>query len=117
MSATTYKWAVKTSSKVEQVSKLLKLYCIANDIKFSDTSILVTAYIAIYGLNDKVREHIIKSDILGTEASLDSEIHKIKRMGLLEGRGERARIARKIVPEGVTLITPQTLIIINLDNR
>lgn len=117
MSATTYKWSIKTTSKVEQVQKLLKFYCVANDIKYSDTSILVAAYIALYGFNDKVKEHIIKSGIMGTEASLTSEIYKIRRMGLLEGRENKTKIARKIVPEGVSLITPQTLIIANLDNR
>jgi hypothetical protein len=35
----------------------------------------------------------------------------------LEGVEDKTRISRKIVPEGMQALTPQTLMIINLDNR
>lgn len=117
MGATTYKWIIKTGNKVEQAAKLIRIYCVLNNIYPSETSVLVCAYIMVYGLNEKVKEAILKAGILGTPGSLQNEIHKIRKMGLLEGVEDKTRISRKIVPDGVTPLTPQTLMIINLDNR
>ena len=117
MAATTYRWAIKTGNKVEQAAKLLRIYCVLNNINPSDTSILVCAYIMVYGLSNKVKEAILKAGVLGTLGSLQNEIHKVRKMGLLEGVEEKTRVSRKIVPDGVTAITPQTLMVINLDNR
>jgi len=117
MGATTYRWAIKTGNKVEQAAKLIRIYCVLNNVNPSDTSVLISAYIMVYGLNDKVRHGIIKAGVIGTLGSLQNEIYKIKKLGLLEGAKDRLRISRKIVPEGVTGLTPQTLMVINLDNR
>lgn len=117
MAVTTYKWAIKTNNKLEQAAKFLRIYCVLNNINPSETSILVCAYILVYGLNDKVKEDILKAGIMGTIGSLQNEIYKMRKMGLLEGVEDKTRISRKIVPEGVTPLTPQSLIIINLDNR
>jgi len=117
MGATTYRWGIKTGNKVEQAAKLLRVYCVLNNINPSETSILVCAYIMVYGFTDKVKEAILKAGIMGTAGSLQNEIHKIRKMGLLEGIKNKIRISRKIVPEGVPATTPQTLIVINLDNR
>ena len=78
---------------------------------------MVCAYIMVYGLDDKVKESILKAGVMGTPLSLQNEIYKIRKMGLLEGVGEKTRVSRKIVPEGVAALTKQTLIVINLDNR
>lgn len=115
--ATTYKWAIKTSNKLEQACKLIKVYCILNNINPSDTSVLVCAYIMLYGLNDKVREDIIKAGIMGKLSSLQNEIYSLRRMGLLEGISNNTKISRKIVPVDIPALTPQTLVLINLDNR
>jgi hypothetical protein len=115
--ATTYKWSIKTGNKVEQAARLLRIYCVLNNINPSDTSILVCAYIMVYGLSNKVKDAILKAGVLGTPGSLQNEIHKIRKMGLLEGVEDKTRISRKIVPEGMQALTPQTLMIINLDNR
>ena len=117
MGATTYRWATKTDNKLEQATKLLKVYCVLNNVSPSETSILVCAYIMVYGLDDKVKESILKAGVMGTPLSLQNEIYKIRKMGLLEGVGEKTRVSRKIVPEGVAALTQQTLIVINLDNR
>lgn len=114
---TTYKWAIKTENKLEQAAKLIKVYCILNNINPSQTSVWVCAYIMVYGLNDKVKEDILKAGIMGTMGSLQNEIYKMRKMGLLEGVEDKTRISRKLVPEGVSSLTPQTLVIINLDNR
>jgi hypothetical protein len=71
----------------------------------------------VYGLSNKVKDAILKAGVLGTPGSLQNEIHKIRKMGLLEGVEDKTRISRKIVPEGMQALTPQTLMIINLDNR
>ncbi len=115
--ATTYKWAVKTGSKLEQASKVLRIYCTLNNINPSETSILVCAYIMVYGLNDQVKEEILKAGIMGKLSSLQNEIYKLRKMGILEGVENKTRISNKIVPQGVQALTPQTLIFINLDNR
>ena len=115
--ATTYKWVTKTDSKLEQASKLLKIYCILNNIKPSDTGILVCAFILVYGLSEKSKEDILKTGILGEASSLRNEIYTLRNMGLLEGRGKHTRISSRIVPPGIQPTTPQTLVIINLDNR
>ncbi len=117
MAVTTYKWAIKTSHKLEQAAKLVGIYCILNNINPSDTSVLVCAYIMVYGLNDEVRENIIRAGIMGKLSSLQNEIYSLRRMGLLEGVGNKTRVSSKIVPRGVQSLTPQTLMIINLDNR
>lgn len=115
--ATTYKWAIKTGGKLEQAAKLLRIYCTLNNINPSETSILVCAYIMVYGLNEKVKEDILKAGIMGTMGSLQNEIYKLRKMGILEGVEDKTRISSKIVPTGTQVLTPQTLIIINLDNR
>lgn len=115
--ATTYKWAIKTGSKLEQASKLVRIYCTLNNINPSDTSILVCAYIMVYGLNIQVKEAIIKAGIMGKLSSLQNEIYSLRRMGLLEGVGNNTKVSTKVVPAGVQALTPQTLVIINLDNR
>lgn len=115
--ATAYKWSVKTGNKLEQASKLLRIYATINNINPSETSILVCAYIMVYGLNDKVKEDILKAGIMGKMSSLQNEIYKLRKMGLLEGVEDKTRISSKIVPLGVQALTSQTLLIINLDNR
>jgi hypothetical protein len=117
MSATTYKWAIKTSNKLEQAAKLLRVYCILNNVYPSDTSVLVCAYIMVYGLNEKVKDDILKAGIMGKMSSLKNEIYSLRRLGLLEGGGNSTRISSKIVPTGMTALTNQTLLLINLDNR
>ena len=32
MGATTYRWATKTDNKLEQATKLLKVYCVLNNV-------------------------------------------------------------------------------------
>lgn len=115
--ATTYKWAIKTSNKLEQAAKLIRVYCILNNVNPSDTSVLVCAYIMVYGLNDKVKEDIIKAGIMGKVSSLNNEIYALRRMGLLEGVSSNTKISRKIVPQDIQALTPQTVVLINLDNR
>lgn len=117
MAATTYKWAIKTGNKLEQAVKLLKIYCTLNNVNPSETGILVCAFIMVYGLSEQVKEGIIKAGILGKQSSLRNEIYTLRRMGILEGTGNSTRVSSKIVPPGIQSLTPQTLIIINLDNR
>jgi len=117
MAATTYKWSIKTDHKLEQASKLIKIYCVLNNINPSDTTVLVCAYILLYGLDSKVKEVMLKAGVRGTMSSLQDELGKIKRMGLIETIGGKTRISQKIVPLDVQALTPQTLIIVNLDNR
>ncbi len=114
---TTYKWAIKTGSKLDQASKLLRVYCVLNNIRPSDTSILICAYIMIYGLDEKVKEDIIKAGIMGKMSSLNNEIYTLRRMGILEGSGTETKISSKIIDSGETPLTQQTLVIVNLDNR
>lgn len=115
--ATTYRWPIKTANKLEQASKVLKLYCILHNMNPSETSILVSAYIMVYGLDDNVKQDIIKAGIMGKISSLENEIYKLRKMGILEGVKNKTRISSKIVPATIQALTPQTLILINLDNR
>ena len=117
MAATTYKWAIKTSSKVDQAIKMLRIYCILNNIYPSDTAVTVCAYILVYGYSPKVKNAIIKAGILGKRNSLKNTIYNLKRLGLLEGAGATIRIAEKVAQGVAEPLTPQTLLIINLDNR
>lgn len=116
---TTYRWAIKTGSKLDQAAKLLRVYCALNNIRPSDTSILVCAYIMVYGLNDKVREDMIKAGIMGKLSSLKNEIYTLRRMGMLEGTGDATKVSSKIIPitGDQQALTPQTIVLINLDNR
>lgn len=114
---TTYKWINKTGNRVEQATKLLKIYCTLNDINPSETSLLVCAYIMVYGYSEQTREEILEAGIIGKLSSLQQEIYKIKRMGLLEGNKDKTRISAKVTLSNPQPLTPQTVIIINLDNR
>ena len=116
MAVITYKWAIKTESKLDQASKLIRVYCVLNNIKPSDTSVLVCAWIMVYGLTDKVREDMLKAGIMGKASSLNNEIYTLRRAGMLEGMGDATRISGKIAQAGAAL-TEQTLVMINLDNR
>lgn len=115
--ATTYKWVAKTGTKIDQATKLIRIYCVLNDIRPSDTGILVSAYIMVYGYNEKVRDLIISSGVMGTASSLRNEIYSLRKLGLLEGKGPAAKIATRICPQPEMALTPQTVIFINLDNR
>lgn len=114
---TTYKWIAKTKSKVDQAATLIRIYCVVNNLSPSETGILICAYIMVYGLNDQIREDIIKAGVIGKPSSLKNEIYTLRRMGILEGTGDATRISSKIVQPGIPPITPQTLVLINLDNR
>lgn len=115
--ATTYKWAIKTTSRVDQAAKLLRIYCVLHNMKPSDTSILICAYIMIYGYTERVRDSIIKAGVLGKASALKNEIYNLKKIGLLEGSGSNVKVSEKITLGAVEPLTPQTLLIINLDNR
>lgn len=115
--AVVHKWVSKTSSQIDQAAKLIRIYCILNDVRPSETGILVSAYIMLYGMNEKTRELIIQSGVMGTEASLRNEVYSLRRLGLLEGKGHVARISPKICPNPAQALTPQTVLFINLDNR
>jgi len=115
--ATVYKWTPKTSSKVDQAAKLLKIYCVLNNMSPSETSIMVCAYIMVYGLNDQVKADILRAGIMGKASSLKNEIYTLRRMGMLEGVGDNTQISSKIVPRGTEALTPQTVVMVNLDNR
>ena len=117
MATTAYKWVIKTGSKLEQAAKLIRIYCTLNNINPSETSILVCAYIMVYGLTSEVKDNIIKAGIMGKHSSLQNEIYKLRKMGILEGVEDKTRISSKIVPQGETPLTSQTLLLINLDNR
>lgn len=115
--STTYKWIVKTSSKVDQAVMVIRIYCILHNLNPSDTGVLICAYIMVYGLNDKIREDIIRAGIIGKPSSLKNEIYTLRRMGILEGTGDFTRVSSKIVQPGLPSTTPRTLLLINLDNR
>ena len=115
---TTYRWAIKTGSKLDQAAKLIRVYCVLNNISPSDTSVMVCAYVLLYGLNDKVKEDMIKAGVMGKPSSLKNEIYTLRRMGILEGTGDATKISTKIIPvSDEPTLTPQTLMLINLDNR
>lgn len=117
MGATTYKWQIKTKSKVDQAAAVIKIYCILHNLSPSDTGVMICAYIMVYGLNDKIRADIIRGGIIGKPSSLKNEIYTLRRMGILEGTGDQTKVSSKIVPPGFPAVTPQTLVLINLDNR
>ena len=114
--ATTYKWSVNTTSKIDQAAKLIRIYCILNNMDPSDTSVMICAYILVYGFTERVREGIVKAGIVGTPASLKNEVYLMKKMGILEGTRSAIRVAAKIVKPGEEALTTRTLVMINLDN-
>ena len=74
----------KTNGKIEQAKIVISIFCMLSDIKLSDSELTVIAYFAVYKANDKVRELVLKSNILKTEDSLKNTISKLKRNGLLK---------------------------------
>ena len=115
--ATTYKWAIKTSSKVDQAAKLIRIYCVLNNMYPSETGVTLCAYIMIYGYSKKTRAGIIKIGLLNKETSIKNEVYSLKRLGLLEGNGNNVKVTSKLTGGTENPTTPQTLIMINLDNR
>lgn len=74
----------KTNGKIEQAKCIIGMFCLLSDIKLSDAELTVLAYFAVYKDNTKVKEFIIKGNILKTEDSLKNTISKLKRAGLLK---------------------------------
>lgn len=114
--AAVYKWITKTSSKVDQAAKLIRIYCILNNINPSQTGVMLCAYVMVYGYNKRVKEGILKAGILNTESSLYNELSHLRKLGLMEGTGYRLKITSKLVGSVEEALTPKTAIMINLDN-
>jgi hypothetical protein len=112
-----YKWEVKTTSKVDQAAKLLKIYCILNNIEPSHTAISVCAYIFVYGYTKRVKEGILRAGILNKESSLRNAVSELKKLGLLEGSAENVKVASRITQNAELPITPVTALLIKLDNN
>lgn len=116
MSNALYKWEIKTTSKVDQAAKMIRVYCILNNINPSQTSILICAYILVYGYTKKVREGILRAGILNKESSLKNEVYELKKLGLLEGMRDNIKVSSHITQGVENPITPQTVLLIKLDN-
>lgn len=112
-----YKWEIKTTSKVDQAAKLIRIYCVLNNINPSQTSIAICAYILVYGYTQKVREGILRAGILNKESSLKNEVSALKKLGLLEGIGDNIKVATQITQNVELPVTPQTVLLIKLDNN
>lgn len=73
----------KTSSKVEQIKTIIKVFCLLSDIKLSDTEVTTFAYFIVYGISQKTNELIIQSKILKSLSSLKNTMSKFRKTGLL----------------------------------
>ena len=74
----------KTNGKIEQAKTIISIFCLLSDIKLSDAELTVLAYFCVYKQNDKVKEFILKGNILKTQDSLRNTISKLKNIGLLK---------------------------------
>lgn len=92
----------KTNGKIEQAKVIIGIYCMLSDIKLSDSELTVLAYFSIYKNNERVKEFILKSNLL-TDDSLKNTISKLKRSGLLKKSNKEYFISDKLlfVPEPV----------------
>ena len=67
----------KTTGKIEQIKVVLKVYCLFNDIKMSDSELTVLAYCIVYGIKQETFDLIINSKIF-TENSLQNTLSKLR---------------------------------------
>lgn len=107
------KFTIKTSSKIDMIKKVVSIYCLLSQIKLSETEILTLCYFIVYGYSNNTKELIITSKIVGGRDSLDNIISKLRKMGLIQGRGENA----KLNPQIAYNVTPVMGLFIKLDNQ
>lgn len=106
------RFTVKTSSKLDMIKKIIQIYCLLSNIKLSETETVVICYFIIYGYSNETKQLIIDSKIVGGRDSLDNIISKLRKMGLIEGRGDKA----KLNPQIAYNVTSVMGLFIKLDN-
>lgn len=83
------------------------------DIKLSETEMIVICYFIVYGYSNETKDLIITSKIVGGRDSLDNIVSKLRKFGLIQGRGDKA----KLNPQIAYKVTPVIGLFIKLDNQ
>ena len=74
----------KTNNKAEQLKLIISIFCVIMDIKLSETELTILSYFINYGINDKTKELIFKSDLLKNDNSYKNLLSKFKKLGFIK---------------------------------
>lgn len=77
------KMVKKVSTKVDLASTIINVCLYFNDIKLSDTEIMVLAYFMVYGVNQTTKELIVKSEICKNIGNIKTIMVKLKKLELI----------------------------------
>lgn len=73
----------KVTSKVDLAKTIINITLYFNEIKLSDTEVMVLAYFMVYGVNQSTKELIVKSEICKNLANIKTLMTKLKKLDLI----------------------------------
>lgn len=107
------RFAIKTTSKIELAKKIISIYCLLSGIKLSETEIATICYFIVYGYSNETKDLIINSKIISGRDSLDNIVSKLRKLGLIIGKGNKTSLNPQIAYN----LTPVMGLFIKLDNQ
>lgn len=81
--ATLFKKVVKTQNKIDQIKKSVKIIAILNDIKLSETEVIIITQFILEGFNKVSREEILNQKIVKNYNNLANIISSLRAKGLI----------------------------------
>lgn len=105
----------KVNGKIEQAKIIIHIFSLLSDLKLSESELTIMAYFAVYVDNTKVKDLVLKGNILKSEDSLRNTISKLKSIGLIK----KSPINKEyVVHERINFaVEPVIGFIIKIDNR
>lgn len=107
------KMTKKVGSKVELAKTIINVSLYFNDIKLSDTEIMVLAYFMVYGVTQATKDLIVKSEICKNIANIKTIMVKLKKLDLIYKDDLNSKV---YVNKGLKLeLTPAVAIYLKID--
>lgn len=95
--ATVFKKKIKTKNKIDQIKRCVKIVCILNGIKISDTeSIIITQFI-LEGFNKSTREEILNQKLVKNYNNLANLISSLRDKGIIVKNGFREELSEDFI--------------------
>lgn len=80
--ATLFKKIVKTQNKIDQIKRSVKVICILNNLKISDTEAMIITHFILEGFNKVSREEIINQKLVKSYNDLANRISSLRGKGI-----------------------------------
>ena len=95
--ATLFKKAIKTSNKIDQIKKSVKIISILNNVKIGDTEAIVLTHFILEGFNKITREAIINQKIVKNTANLANVITSLRNKGIIIKSGFKEDLSKDYI--------------------